>query len=176
MVSLQYIHSRNVIHRDIKPENIVFDNQGYVYVTDFGISRFFRLGNSADTSGTPGYMSPEVMLRTDHSFVSDFYAVGIIMYEFVVGQRPYKGKDRQEIREALKESQMVLNPEDAPNGVTDLYVDLVNGLIQRDPQERLGAGGVEEIKEHPFFDGFDWVSLEKMRAIPPYKPKVEENH
>lgn len=161
-----------MIHRDIKPENIVFDNQGYVYVTDFGISRFFRLGNNSDTSGTPGYMSPEVMFRTDHSYVSDYYAVGIIMYEFVVGQRPYKGKDRQEIREALRESQMVLNPDDAPNGVGDLYIDLVNRLIQRDPQDRLGAGGADEIKDHPFFDGFDWTSLEKMRAIPPYKPKV----
>lgn len=59
--------------------------KGYIYVTDFGISRVQRPNNSSDTSGTPGYMSPEVMLKSDHTFVSDYYALGIIMYEFVVG-------------------------------------------------------------------------------------------
>lgn len=78
-----------MVHRDIKPENIVFDNQGYVFVTDFGISRILRPNNSADTSGTPGYMSPEVMFRSDHSFAADYYALGIIMYEFVTGAVPW---------------------------------------------------------------------------------------
>lgn len=85
IVALEYIHSKNIIHRDIKPENLVFDMKGYIYVTDFGISRVQRPNNSSDTSGTPGYMSPEVMLKSDHTFVSDYYAIGIIMYEFVVG-------------------------------------------------------------------------------------------
>ena len=59
------------------------------------------MNNSADTSGTPGYMSPEVMFRTDHSFVSDFYAVGIIMYEFVVGQvEQFKAAALQRQRQA----------------------------------------------------------------------------
>jgi serine/threonine protein kinase len=86
IISLEYIHSRKIIHRDIKPENIVFDEQGYLYITDFGISRVMRVGNNMDTSGTPGYMSPEVMCRQDHSYVSDYYAVGIIMYEFAYGK------------------------------------------------------------------------------------------
>lgn len=62
-----------------------------------------------------------------------------------------------------------------PNGVSDMYIDLVNQLILRDPVERLGSQGAEEVKDHPFFDGFDWSGMEKMRSIPPYKPKVNRH-
>lgn len=55
-VCLSYLHQNNVIHRDIKPENIVFDESGYLRVTDLGIARFMKAENSSDTSGTPGYM------------------------------------------------------------------------------------------------------------------------
>lgn len=60
---LEYLHSRNIIQRDIKPENLVMDEKGYVRITDMGISRILRAENKDDTSGTPGYMAPEVMCR-----------------------------------------------------------------------------------------------------------------
>jgi len=62
-LSLEYLHSKNVIHRDIKPENLVLDTDGYVKVTDLGVARIWKPDNSQDTSGTPGYMAPEVMCR-----------------------------------------------------------------------------------------------------------------
>jgi serine/threonine protein kinase len=61
IVALEYLFINKIIHRDIKPENLVFDRKGYLRVTDFGIARMFREDNSCDTSGTPGYMCPEVM-------------------------------------------------------------------------------------------------------------------
>jgi len=60
---LEYIHEKNIIHRDIKPENLVIENDGYIRITDFGIARVWREENAQDTSGTPGYMAPEVMCR-----------------------------------------------------------------------------------------------------------------
>lgn len=60
---MEYLHSKNVIHRDIKPENLVLDTEGYVKVTDLGVARIWKPENSQDTSGTPGYMAPEVMCR-----------------------------------------------------------------------------------------------------------------
>ena len=63
VIRLKYIHSKKIIHRDIKPENIVIDEDGYLHITDFGIARVARPENFTDTSGTPGYMSPEVMCR-----------------------------------------------------------------------------------------------------------------
>ncbi len=72
------MHNNSVIHRDIKPENLVLDKDGYVRITDMGISREFREDNHQDTSGTPGYMAPEVMVRKNHSFSVDYFAVGVM--------------------------------------------------------------------------------------------------
>lgn len=57
------MHKKKIIHRDIKPENLVVDSKGYVRITDLGIARIWRPENNTDTSGTPGYMAPEVMCR-----------------------------------------------------------------------------------------------------------------
>ena len=98
---LEHIHAKNVIHRDIKPENIVLDAQGYLRITDFGVARVFRTDNAADTSGTPGYMAPEVMLRENHNYLVDYFAVGVIAFECMMGYRPYRGKTRQEIQDQI---------------------------------------------------------------------------
>lgn len=100
-MGLEYLHSKNIIHRDIKPENIVFDEEGYLYISDFGISKVRREENSQDTSGTPGYMAPEVLFHNNHSFGVDYYAVGVILYEIMVGSRPFLVKKRDQLREEL---------------------------------------------------------------------------
>jgi len=63
ILSLEYLHKNCIIHRDIKPENLVFDDHGYLRITDLGIARILNPENAKDTSGTPGYMAPEVMCR-----------------------------------------------------------------------------------------------------------------
>ena len=63
IAGLEYVHNKNILHRDIKPENLVLDEDGYLRITDFGIAREWRAENYQDTSGTPGYMAPEVMCR-----------------------------------------------------------------------------------------------------------------
>lgn len=89
MIGLEYIHSKNILHRDIKPENLVLDDSGYVHITDFGVAKYYTLNNSHETSGTPGYMSPEVMRAQNHSYSVDFYAVGVIAFEFMTGKVLY---------------------------------------------------------------------------------------
>ena len=74
----------NLIHRDIKPENLMFATDGYLHITDFGIARYYRENNGTDTSGTPGYMAPEVMFKQSHTFNSDFFAVGVMLYEMML--------------------------------------------------------------------------------------------
>ena len=101
IVGLEYMHNNSVIHRDIKPENLVLDSAGYVRLTDMGIARIWSKDNGKETSGTPGYMAPEVMWRQNHSFVADYFAVGVIGYEMMIGKRPYVGKTRKEIRDNI---------------------------------------------------------------------------
>ena len=101
MAGLEYIHINKIIHRDIKPENLIMDNRGYIRITDFGISRPLSFDNSRDASGTPGYMAPEVMCHKTHGVSVDYYALGIICYEFMTGRRPYVGRSRREIRDNI---------------------------------------------------------------------------
>lgn len=86
IIALEYIHSNKVIHRDIKPENMVFDENGYLRLTDFGIAKEISLQNNNEVSGTPGYMSPEVITNQNHSFGVDYFAVGVIGYELMFGK------------------------------------------------------------------------------------------
>jgi serine/threonine protein kinase len=86
LISLEYIHSKNILHRDVKPENLVFDENGYLKLTDFGISRIWSPRNENDSSGTPGYMAPEVMLKMGHGIAADMFAVGVIAFECMMGR------------------------------------------------------------------------------------------
>ena len=99
ILALEEVHGEKIIHRDIKPENLIFDNDGYLRLTDFGIARYVTPDNAKETSGTPGYMAPEVLCRNNHGLVSDFFAIGVIGYESMLGRRPYTGRTRHEIRE-----------------------------------------------------------------------------
>ena len=101
ILALEYIHSQKIIHRDIKPENLVLDINGYVRLTDFGIAIINKDDNSKESSGTAGYMAPEVMLQQGHSYPADFFALGVIGYEFMIGNRPYYGKNRKQIKDFI---------------------------------------------------------------------------
>jgi len=80
------LHSNGILHRDIKPENLVFDSKGYVRITDLGIARVWKEDNANETSGTPGYMAPEVMCKQNHGVAVDYYAVGVLTYELMMGK------------------------------------------------------------------------------------------
>ena len=101
VAGLEYCHEKQIIHRDIKPENLVIDDEGYLRITDFGIARVWRAENAQDTSGTPGYMAPEVMCRQNHTTAVDYFAVSVMAYECMNGRRPYEGKSRKKIREHI---------------------------------------------------------------------------
>lgn len=100
------MHYNSVIHWDIKPENLLLGEDGYVRITDMGISWMISSDNAADTSGTPGYMAPEVMCWQNHGIAIDYYALGIIGYELMLNRWPYKGKDRKEIWDKVLKEQV----------------------------------------------------------------------
>ncbi len=127
---LEYIHSNKIIHRDIKPENLVLDDRGYLHITDFGVAKLNQKDNSNETSGTPGYMAPEVMFNQNHSFFVDYYAIGVIVYEFMLGYRPYIGKNRKEIKDMIVTKQAMIKSNEIPPFWSDKAADLANNVIK----------------------------------------------
>lgn len=173
--ALDHIHSKGILHRDVKPENLVFDDRGYILLTDFGIAKYWRPENSEDTSGTPGYMAPEVLCRRNHSYSVDYYAMGIIMYECMMGRRPYLGKTRKEIKEQVLAKQAVVKMSEVVGLWSNDAVHLCNALIQRKRVRRLSENGASEIRSHPFFKGFNWDELCQGRTKAPFRPAPQEN-
>ena len=174
--ALQYIHSNNVIHRDIKPENLVLDDKGYLRITDFGIAKDNMIDNSSETSGTPGYMAPEVMKGDNHSFPADFFAVGVIGYEFLMGKRPFNGKNRKEIKEKMFSEKVIISEDKIKKGWSIEAADFINNLLERKKEKRLGAeGGIKELKEHSWLKYYPWDELEKKSLPAPFMPEQIDN-
>ena len=175
MIGLKYIHGQNILHRDIKPENLVFDNNGYLRITDFGIAKHYVINNKKDTSGTIGYLAPEVLCNVNHNFSIDYYAVGIITYELMYGHRPYIGKNKHEVKQLILTKQAEIDYTDLPNGFSNEIADFINRLIQRKPKNRLGKDSINEVIGHPWFEGFDWENVKKKKNKAPYIPKNGDN-
>jgi len=172
-IGLEYLHTNSVLHRDIKPENLVFDSKGYLRITDFGIARIWRPDNANDTSGTPGYMAPEVMCRQNHGVAVDYYALGVIAYECMLGKRPYVGRSRKEIRDQVLAKQVQIKRNDIPPGWSLEATDFINKLIQRKPVNRLGLDGPNEVKNHPWLKNYPWEKLYNKEIEPPFIPEGE---
>ena len=175
LLGLEYIHLNNVIHRDIKPENLVLDCNGYVKITDFGIAKYYQKDNANETSGTPGYMAPEVMWAKNHTKAVDYFALGIIGYEFMKGVRPYLGS-RREIKEKIMTKQAQITKTDLPNDWPLEAAHFINSLIQRKPSKRLGYKGVSEIKEHSWLKYYPWRDLYLGKVNSPFKPSSNDNY
>ena len=166
ILGLEYIHSKNIIHRDIKPENILFDNKGYAYITDFNIScKKDEINNLYDVSGTPVYMAPESISMKFQDFSIDFYSLGIICYECIVGRRPYEGSNRHDVKKYLMNNDVVIEKDDR---ISEQCQAFINGLLQKNPSERLGShSDALELKENLFFKGFNWDVLKRKKYLSP---------
>ena len=175
ILSLDYIHTNNILHRDLKPENLVLDSNGYMKLTDFGIAKVYKKENYKETSGTLGYMAPEVMCGQNHTIAVDYFALGVIGYELMNGFRPYVGKNRKEIKEKMMAKQVQVKKEQIPQGWSVESADFINRLLQRKPINRLGLRGCMEVKEHLWFKDFDWKGLYLFKLKAPFVPKQGDN-
>ena len=176
ILGLEYCHSNLIIHHDIKPENIILDEHGYAHIADFGIAKMQQPNNAKETSGTLGYMAPEVLFEKDHTTIADYFSLGVICYEFMNGEKPYKGKTRKEMKEKIREKEIKLGKTNIKEGWSLEAADFINQLLKRQPQKRLGSnGGISEVKKHVWLKDINWKDLYNGLLQAPYIPFGEEN-
>jgi len=176
VTGLEYIHLHGIIHRDIKPENLVLDSKGYIRITDFGIAKIIGPGLEKESSGTPGYMAPEVMCKKMHGPGVDFFALGVIAYEFMMGYRPYWGRNKRELKDMILSHQAQIKRKDIPEGWSLEAADFINKLLQRKQEERLGFNGPQEVKNHQWLRDYNWKDLFSKKLPAPFKPRKKEDN
>ncbi|KAI1886780.1 hypothetical protein AGOR_G00199330 [Albula goreensis] len=179
VLALEYLHNYGIVHRDLKPDNLLITSMGHIKLTDFGLSKMGLMSLTTNlyeghiekdarefldkqVCGTPEYIAPEVILRQGYGKPVDWWAMGIILYEFLVGCVPFFGDTPEELF-----GQVITDDIAWPDGDEALPTDaqsLISALLQTNPLMRLGTGGAFEVKQHSFFTELDWNSLLRQKA------------
>lgn len=172
VLALEYLHSKDVIYRDLKPENVLIDAEGYIKITDFGLSRQHAKDNEAKSiCGTPEYLAPEIIMKLGYGKAVDWWTLGSIIYEMLTGIPPFYSQSKQELFEKIK----MQHPK-YPAYFSPLATDLISLLLKKDFIKRLGhKGGAAEVKAHPWFAPINWDMLLAKKYDAPFIPKLSNN-
>lgn len=157
VLGLEYMQLKGVIHRDIKPENLLLTEDYHVKIADFGTVCLIADSQSNTFTGTPNYVSPEVLATSKASLTSDLWALGCIVYQMFVGRPPFQGESQYLVMQAIKERKLTFPP--GERYFPAAAKDLVDKLLIMDPEKRMGANGFGEIKKHPFFANVNWETI-----------------
>jgi len=170
LCALEHLHSFHVIYRDLKPENILLDYNGHIALCDFGLCKL-NMSESDRTNtfcGTPEYLAPEILLAKGYGVQVDWWTLGVLLYEMLAGLPPYYDENHE-----IMYKKILQEPLRFPSDMGSDARDILRGLLTRDPAQRLGVNGAEEIKRHPFFaKHVDWRLLLAKKIQPPFKPSV----
>ena len=171
VLAIGYLHKEmNVIYRDLKPENIIFDEDGYVKLTDFGLA---KQGDFSTTfCGTPEYVSPEMLSGKGHDKATDWWAVGVLTYELLAGIPPFYDNDTNQMYKNITGGG-ILWPMLDENGFefSKAAQDFIIRLLNRDPKKRLGSkNDATEVLGHKFFTGINIDKVLKRQFKAPYYP------
>ncbi|XP_018603449.1 serine/threonine-protein kinase Sgk1-like [Scleropages formosus] len=168
--ALGYLHSLHIVYRDLKPENILLDSQGHIMLTDFGLCKegLEPNGTTSTFCGTPEYLAPEVLQKQAYDCTVDWWCLGAVLYEMLYGLPPFYSRNTAEMYNNILHKVLVLKP-----NVSNAGRELLEGLLQKDHTQRLGAqGDFMELKCHAFFSPINWDDLMARKVPPPFIPSV----
>jgi protein kinase A len=163
-----HIHSKNIAYRDLKLENVLLDSCGHVKLIDFGFAKVVRT-RTYTMCGTPDYMAPEIINRKGHNQSVDWWALGVLIYEMLSGDTPFRGFNAAAIYQKV-----LLTQPKFPSSFTDNARSLITGLLTKSKSHRLGAGrgGAEDVQGHPWFDSVHWDRVLRKQYEAPFLPTV----
>jgi serine/threonine protein kinase len=157
------------VYRDLKPENVLINTNGYLKLTDFGFAKIIE-GKTYTLCGTPEYLAPEIILNKGHSKPVDWWTLGILLYEMLVGIDPFNDDDPMMIYQKIIKGKIKF-----PNTIDKDAKSLIKHLLAGDTTKRYGClkNGVKDIIEHRYFKDYDWRGLLFMTLDAPYVPKIK---
>jgi len=167
-LGLEHIHAQNIIYRDLKPENLLLDADGHIRITDFGLSKENVTDDSVKSfCGTPEYLAPEVLKRQQYGKAVDWWSLGTLLYEMICGLPPFYDRNRERMYKKILTAELRF-----PSHMDPEARSICRGMLTRDPTQRLGYRGAQEIKSHAFFAPLDLDAVLAMKVEPPFKPTI----
>jgi len=168
--AFEHLHGKKVIYRDLKPENLLLTESGHIKLTDMGLCKVV-IGKTYTTCGTPDYFAPEMVLSIGHNHAVDWWTLGILTFELMTGRPPFEAPTALQTYHKVQEG---INRVRFPKNLPAPCKDLIKRLCSKSPMTRLPmkAGGVGELKKHPWLCNFAWQDMENLALQPPYVPRV----
>lgn len=172
VLGLQYLHENKIIYRDLKLDNLLLDGDGFVKIADFGLCKE-NIGHNDTTGtfcGTPEFLAPEVLTQTLYTRAVDWWGLGVLIFEMLVGESPFCGDDEEEIFDSIVNHDVLY-----PRFLSIEAVAIMRRLLNKNPSKRLGASksDAEDIKRQAFFKSVNWDKLLARKVEPPFKPRIK---
>ncbi|EED86116.1 hypothetical protein THAPSDRAFT_bd1465 [Thalassiosira pseudonana CCMP1335] len=168
---LAYMHRRRILYRDLKPENVLIDDMGYTVIVDLGFAKVVN-DKTYTLCGTPLYLAPEVILSRGHDKGADYWSLGCLMYEMILGQTPFYDHNIDQI--TLFKRIVHGRYRFPSNAFSEEAQDLITGMLANKSTQRLGclAHAERDIKEHPFLSEINFGKLGKRMIKAPWVPRL----
>lgn len=158
VLAIEALHKENVVYRDLKPENIVLEVTGHIRLTDFGFAKEMPMSSSSHSfCGPLCYFPPEMVREQQHTQTVDWYMLGCLLFEMMVGEPPFKAHDEAKLFLKIEQGKVAFP---GKVSISSEAKDLIRRLMRTEAEKRLGHAGAEEVKSHSFFAGLDWEAVQ----------------